>query len=74
MDWQKIYNDRKVGSPQEAAKVIKSGDHVVVGYAAAEPTSVLRAICDRYHKKQRRGNRHSAEIRIFHFDGACYFA
>ena len=50
MDWEKIYKERLVSSPQEAAKVIKSGDHVAVGYAAAEPTAVLRAICDRYEE------------------------
>ena len=47
MDWQQIYNSRKV-SAQEAVQKIKSGDRVVVGHAVGEPTCLLDAMVENF--------------------------
>ncbi|MDR1603485.1 MAG: 4-hydroxybutyrate CoA-transferase [Gracilibacteraceae bacterium] len=43
MDWQKIYNERKM-TADEAASRIKSGDYVVIGHAAGEPGPIIDAL------------------------------
>ena len=40
MDWKKIYQERLV-SAEEALSHVKSGDHVALGHALAEPTYLL---------------------------------
>jgi len=40
---KKIY-ESKLRTPEEAAKVIKSGSRVVIGHACSEPTSVVEAM------------------------------
>lgn len=43
MDWKKIYDERKC-SPDEAVKLIKSGDHVVFGHCISEPPVLVEAM------------------------------
>lgn len=43
MDYQNILN-RKLVSAQEAAKIIKSGDRVVVGLGCSAPSKILQAL------------------------------
>ena len=43
MDWKKIYEDRKM-SADEAVKLIKSGDTVVLAHCVAEPVAVVDAM------------------------------
>ncbi len=43
MDWQKIYNERKV-SAEEAVTHIKSGDRIALAHACGEPTRITDAL------------------------------
>lgn len=45
MDWRKTYAS-KVTSPQEAVKIIHSGDTVLIAHAAAEPDLLVSAMVD----------------------------
>lgn len=45
MDWKKIYDEKKT-SMQEAVKVIKSGDRIVIGHAVGEPVTLVDAMVD----------------------------
>lgn len=47
MNWQDYYQSR-ICTPQEAVKVIKSGDYVVVSHACGEPRSLTKAMSERY--------------------------
>lgn len=46
-DWREIYKS-KVVSAQEAISYIKSGDRVVIGHAAAEPTYLVDTLVENY--------------------------
>ncbi|MCX7983186.1 MAG: 4-hydroxybutyrate CoA-transferase [Syntrophales bacterium] len=46
MDWRRYYQDRIV-SAEEAVKVIRSGDRVVVGHACGEPQLLTEAMVNR---------------------------
>ncbi len=46
MRWQDHYKDRLVSS-EEALKVVRSGDRVVVGHACGEPKCLVDALVDR---------------------------
>ena len=43
MSWKDIYRER-LTTADEAVKHIKSGDRVVIGHAAGEPTAVINAM------------------------------
>jgi 4-hydroxybutyrate CoA-transferase len=43
MSWKDVYRER-LTTPDEAVKLIKSGNRVVVGHAVAEPTTLLDAM------------------------------
>lgn len=45
MDWKEIYTS-KCKSIEEALKVIKSGDKVVIGHAVGEPVKLVDALAD----------------------------
>ena len=45
LDWKDIY-DSKVVSAKEAIGYIKSGDRVVTGHAAGEPTYLIDTLVD----------------------------
>jgi 4-hydroxybutyrate CoA-transferase len=45
MDWKTVYH-KKLCTAQDAVKRIKSGDRVVVGHAAGEPTALIDAMVD----------------------------
>lgn len=47
MNWQDYYQSR-ICTPQEAVKVIKSSDYVVVSHACGEPRSLTKAMSERY--------------------------
>ena len=49
LHWQNYYQDR-ICTAQEAAKVIKSGDFVVVAHACGEPQILTRAMSERYQE------------------------
>ena len=49
LHWQNYYQDR-ICTAQEAAKVIKSGDFVVVAHACGEPQILTRAMSERYEE------------------------
>ena len=40
LEWEKIYNS-KIVSAEEAISYIKSGDRIVTGHAAGEPTYLI---------------------------------
>lgn len=46
MNWQNYYKER-ISTAQEAVKVIKSGNRVVVGHACGEPKCLVEAMVDR---------------------------
>ena len=46
MNWRNYYNER-TSTAQEAVKVIKSGNRVVVGHACGEPKCLVEAMVDR---------------------------
>ena len=46
-DWKDIY-DSKVVSAKEAIGYIKSGDRVVTGHAAGEPTYLIDTLVENY--------------------------
>lgn len=46
MDWRSIYNQRSV-TAEEAVKVIKSGNRVVIGHATGEPQLLVKALVER---------------------------
>lgn len=68
MDWRKIYAS-KLKSPQEAVKIIKTGDTVLIAHAAAEPDSLVSAMVDHVVEQDLR------EIHIVqqHDMGSCKF-
>ncbi|SHL41473.1 Acetyl-CoA hydrolase/transferase C-terminal domain-containing protein [Anaerocolumna jejuensis DSM 15929] len=68
MDWKKIY-DSKVKSPQEAVKIIHSGDRVLIAHAAAEPDTLVSAMVE-YAAGQ---NLKNINIVQQHDMGACRF-
>ena len=43
MDWKTVYEQRKT-TAEEAVKLIKSGDRVVIGHAVGEPSYVIEAM------------------------------
>ncbi len=45
MNWREIYAS-KLKTPQEAVKIIHSGDTVLIGHAAAEPDCLVNAMVD----------------------------
>lgn len=45
-NWRNIYQT-KIISAEQAAKVIRSGDRVVIGHACAEPQALAKALVDR---------------------------
>jgi len=50
MSWREIYK-QKLAAPDEAVKHIKSGNRIVIGHAAAEPTALVDAMvksCQQY--------------------------
>lgn len=47
MNWQEIYKQR-LTTPEEAVKVIKSGDKILPGHAASESELLVRAMVARY--------------------------
>lgn len=50
MDWKEIYK-QKLREPEEVVKLIKTGNRVVIGHAAAEPTALVDAMvknCKQY--------------------------
>ena len=47
MGWKEIYAS-KVKTPQEAVKVIRSGDTVLIGHAAGMPTALTDAMADHF--------------------------
>ncbi len=50
-DWKELYNE-KLCSADDAVKLIKNGDHVVIGHYAAEPAFLIDAMvknADMYH-------------------------
>ncbi|NLU47706.1 MAG: 4-hydroxybutyrate CoA-transferase, partial [Syntrophomonadaceae bacterium] len=47
MNWQDYYQSR-ICTAEEAVKVIKSGDYVVVGHACGEPRTLTKAMSQRY--------------------------
>ncbi len=44
-NWKEIYRE-KLCTAQEAVQLIKSGDHVVLGHCAGEPTALVDAMVD----------------------------
>ena len=44
-DWRSIYKER-LCTAKEAVQLIKSGDHVVFGHCAAEPTVLIDAMIE----------------------------
>ena len=78
-DWKKIYRER-LCTAEEAVSLIRSGDHVVFGHCAAEPTVLIDAMvanADSYrdvhiHHMQTLGPGKYAQPQYkdnFHFDG-----
>ncbi len=51
MNWE-THLSRRVVSAEEAVRVIKSGDRVVVGHACGEPTCLVEAMVDRAEELQ----------------------
>ncbi len=49
MNWKKYYNERLV-SATDAVKIVKSGDRIASGHAAAEPKELLDALISRKHE------------------------
>ena len=47
MDWKEIYNSR-LHTPEEAIKLIKSGDRIVTAFGCCEPIAFERVIADNY--------------------------
>lgn len=47
LDWKEIYNS-KVVTAEEAISYIKSGDRVVTGHAAGEPTYLIDTLVNNY--------------------------
>ena len=47
LNWQDYYQSR-ICTAEEAVKVIKSGDYVVVGHACGEPRTLTKAMSQRY--------------------------
>ena len=47
LDWENIYESKKV-TAEEAISYIKSGDRVVTGHAAGEPTYLIDTLVDNY--------------------------
>ena len=47
LEWEKIYNS-KIVSAEEAISYIKSGDRIVTGHAAGEPTYLIDTLVDNY--------------------------
>lgn len=45
-NWRDLYQN-KIVSAEEAVKIIKSGDRVVIGHACAEPQALVKALVDR---------------------------
>lgn len=43
MDWKKLYEERKM-TADEAVRLIRSGDTVVLAHCVAEPVSVVDAM------------------------------
>ncbi|HCD43557.1 MAG TPA: 4-hydroxybutyrate CoA-transferase [Lachnoclostridium sp.] len=68
MDWKKIYAS-KVKSPQEAVKIIHSGDTVLIAHAAAEPDVLVSAMVDHVAENDLKG----IHIVQQHDMGACRF-
>ncbi len=46
MNWQEIYKSR-LTSPEQAVEAIKSGDHVAIHHACAEPRTLIEAMVSR---------------------------
>jgi len=53
MDWKQIYAS-KLTTMEEAVKVIKSGDRVVLGHAVGEPIKLVDAMVDHVVKNDLR--------------------
>ena len=49
MDWKNEYRSKLV-SPREAVKHIKSGDRVVIGHAAGEPSVLVDELVANYNE------------------------
>lgn len=68
MNWREIYAS-KLKTPQEAVKIIHSGDTVLIGHAAAEPDGLVNAMVD-YAVEQDLRDIHIVQQ---HDMGACKF-
>lgn len=65
MDWKKLYDEKKT-SMQEAVKVIKSNDRIVIGHAVGEPINLVDAMVDHVVKNDLRNIEINQQVDMGH--------